>query len=181
MTRAGSRIVLLGGILSACSDPVTLQQAMSDRNRMLCERAFHCMAEFSSTIADFPTLFGADESACNDRITKLIGLYETAEKNGTVVVAIDKYVTCTQKIDQIFSGQACDMFWQTLESDDLPVPPECEMAIVGQIPDGGSCTLNEECMGQNSLCSVKFQCESITTPRLRPGMMDAAWLLRKNG
>lgn len=120
-----------------------------------CEMAFACEAEFPDGGSSFEQLFGTSEAAC---VAQLEEVFSPAEVQASVGAGRIIYDAADAQVClDAREAMTCGQFWGT---DPFQLPPECETAFVGTVPNGGTCTLDLDCAGAGT-CNAQTQtCEN---------------------
>src|SRR5262245_60172172 len=114
-------------------------------SKQKCDDAFTCMSTYPTSVGiSFSDVFGESPQVC---------YAHAAERNDPAVVQTSaasgkiKYDSTSAKqcIAEI-TAPACATYWNS----EPPYPEVCKRALVGTVPDGGTCAVDYECENPRS-------------------------------
>ncbi len=117
-----------------------------DQIRDFCDKGFECMSSFPQDMGfEFEDFFGASSAECFANFgpdgTDKADLQASVDAGRVIFDSADASV-CANELQTA----SCDQFW----NDDAP--PECDTALTGTVADGGTCTIDFDCVGEDSFC-----------------------------
>ena len=117
-----------------------------DQIEAFCAKGFECMSSFPSDMGfEFEDFFGTSEAECfanlgPDAADK--AALQASIDAGRVIFDSGDANVCADDLD----SATCDQFW----NDDAA--PECSTVLTGTVADGGTCTIDVDCVGEDSFC-----------------------------
>jgi hypothetical protein len=133
-----------------------------------CSKALECRSSsYPTFLPTFESLFGATFEDCRRHIISS-GELQAAVDEGRVEFDGTAGAACLAELD----GYSCADYWEAL-SISGQYPQSCQMAITGDVPGGGACTLNIGCE-MESIC-VAGRCEG--DPSLALGNLHFTWTI----
>jgi hypothetical protein len=131
----------------ASGGSLTIEEAFTESIEAMCAKAFECQDSFPGTPEDFTASYGADEAACFAMYSGYLAAgaaqYQASVDAGRMTYDPADARTCLDGL----AGVTCDQYWNGNEE-----PPECDTTFVGQVADGGTCTMSDDCANDTSYC-----------------------------
>jgi hypothetical protein len=114
-----------------------------------CAEALSCMAQYPTNGSDtFADAYGTSQDDCvqNDDNVADLGNITAAITKGTIDYDAESASTCLGNM--MFPASCTDFF------ANYDYPDACYSALSGNVADGGACTTDWECSGDNSSCTA---------------------------
>lgn len=126
--------------------PLTASQLVVHYDDLYCDAAFACRSNFPSSATEFQTDFGTSAADCYQLAASadLPAVVDADAASSAIHFDPVEAATCLAGL-----GYDCSTFWQDGPTGQTP----CEAAILGTIPDGGTCNTAWECSSWDSDCS----------------------------
>jgi hypothetical protein len=125
--------------------------AAADRSlTQTCAKAFACEASFPADSGfEFEGLFGISEAECQANFRQVFDPAEiqASVDAGRVIFDAGDADVCLDAA----AALTCDEFWGNFTGDNpTPQPAECDTAFIGTVEDGGTCSIDLDCV--NDTC-----------------------------
>ena len=135
-------------------------------DKKFCDQAFTCMANFPTDQGvTFEQAFGASAMQCyaDSEMYNMPAAVEAAITAGKITFSGSDAAACVNGI----TFPACATYW----TDGPNMPAACGSALVGNVADGGDCTVDYECTNLQSNCDATTKkCTVDTMMRTTPSM-----------
>jgi len=148
-----SGLLMVGACGGGGGGGPTAEAAFTQLAGKVCTEAFMCMSTFPGTPDQFSQSFGASEAACNTLLLAQLDVdkVQASIDAGRIMFDGADVQACVDKTD----FGTCDQFWGNTSPAE---PPECETALVGTVANGGTCTIDLDCMVAGSSCGADLKC-----------------------
>jgi hypothetical protein len=131
----------------ADTTPLTVADAYHESIALACAKAFECRDSFPGTPTEFTDAYGDTEEACIANFEALVGQAaadtQASVDAGRIVYNADDARTCLDGLATI----DCPSYWN---GDNQPA--ECDTTFIGQVADGGPCTIDDDCATDAAYC-----------------------------
>ena len=142
---------------SGSSSSMTPQEFVKQLATQECAHAYTCMAQYPATATDtFADNYGTDQQNCVQQDSNYASRDTIAADiaAGKITYDATAAVTCLSNLE--FPASCTDFF------STWTYPSACDDALSGNVADGGACTTDWDCSGDNSVCT-NLKCAPDTT------------------
>ncbi len=135
--------------------PSSPSEALDDAIQAQCQDLFNCQSSYDPTMHDSETFAqfanGSSEADC---VTNIEALFGSAESQLEASVSAGRITFDAGDVQPCITMEEAFTCDQILGQNGMSTPdvPVCDDVFVGTVPEGGTCTTDNDCAGSDDEC-----------------------------